>query len=695
MGDAAVYVVLAWSVVLLAVVVPGYLAYARESRERRRVERQIVEVAESLPGAVFQWRTLPGGGSRYEFVSRQASELRGVDPEAAIGDPAAILDTVMEGDRERLMEEVARGERDGRPIEVDYRVIDPRGGIRWMRTSAAPRRQPDGSVLWSGHWADVTEHKRLEDELRAAKEQADAASRAKSTFLATMSHEIRTPMNGVLGMLELLAMTRLDADQRASLAVIRESGKSLLRIIDDILDFSKIEAGKLDLRPEPASIAQVVGRVCDMYAGNASSKGLLLRRGIDSRISPWVLADPVRLQQILANLVSNAIKFTPRGEVSIEAALVDRIDGEDYVTLHVRDTGIGVSSEERQRLFEPFVQASGSIAPRYGGTGLGLSISRRLAELMGGSIEMKSQPGAGTEIVVSLRLPIVAAPDAATEMWLPEAIARGGIVRPVPPLEQALAERTLVLVVDDHPINRMVLARQVRALGYAVETAEDGLQALDLWSGDRYGLVITDCNMPELSGYQLAGHIRATEARHGHARTPVIACTANALGGEAERCLAEGMDDYLSKPVELARLAEKLRRWLPLPEDSPALAAPAAAEEGTSKSRHPFDLHVVEEISAGNPVVAREVLVRFQRYNAEDAAALRAAVADRDIERIRMGAHRVRGSSRTVGAADLAAACERMERAAAQGDWPGIEGALRDFEREVARMVDHIDSLAA
>jgi two-component system, NarL family, sensor histidine kinase EvgS len=695
MGDTTVYVILAWCVVVLVVLVPGYLAYARESRARRRVESQLADIAETLPGAVFQWRSLPNGRSRYEFLSRQTRELRGVDPEAALDDPAVILDTLMEGDRERLLEAVRQGERDGKPIEVDYRVLDPRGGIRWMRTSAAPRRMGDGSVLWSGHWADVTEDKRLEEELRAAKEQADAASRAKSTFLATMSHEIRTPMNGVLGMLELLGMTPLDNEQRSSVNVIRESSRSLLRIIDDILDFSKIEAGKLELRPEPASIPMVVQRVRDIYAGNASGKGLLLRHRVDSRVSPWVLADPVRIQQILANLVSNAIKFTPEGEVAIDVELVDRLDGEDYVRLRVIDTGIGVSAEDQQRLFQPFVQASESAGPRYGGTGLGLSISRRLAELMGGTIDMKSQPGTGTEVVLSLRLPIVAAPNAATEMWMPEALARGGINRPVPAIEQALRERTLVLVVDDHPINRMVLARQVRALGYAVETAEDGLQALDLWSGDRYGLVITDCNMPELSGYQLARHIRLSEARHGHPRTPVIACTANALGGEAERCLAEGMDDYLSKPVELARLAEKLQRWLPLPEEDAPAEQPLQTAEVIRLGRHPFDAAVLDEISAGNPVVAREVLVRFHRYNAEDAAAIREAVAQRNLPALQMASHRVRGSSRTVGATDLAVACERMERGAQRGDWTEIEAAMGDFDREVARLAEHIAGLAA
>ena len=694
MEDTAVYAAVAWVVVVGLVLVPGYGAYARESAARRRVERQIAEIAETLPGAVFQYRTQAGQAPRFEYVSRSTAELRGVDPQAVLHDPNVILNTVLESDRAKLLAAVAAGERDLAPIEVDYRVVDPRGGIRWMRTSAKPRREEDGSVLWSGHWDDITDQKRLVEELRAAKEQADAANRAKSTFLATMSHEIRTPMNGVLGMLELLAMTSLDHEQRSSLSVIRESGKSLLRIIDDILDISKIEAGKLDLRPEPASVAAIVERVAEMYRGNASTKGLLLRREIDPSLSPWVLADPIRMQQVLANLVSNALKFTARGEVVIRAHLVDRDDGEDHVRLSVSDTGMGVSREDRERLFEPFTQASEEIAPRFGGTGLGLSISRRLAELMGGTIEMHSEPGRGTEVVVMLRLPIVNAPEqaGAVDAWpaMPDRTRRA------PTVDEAVRDGTLVMVVDDHPINRMVLARQVRALGYAVETAEDGLAALEMWSTGRFGLILTDCNMPELSGYQLTHHVRSTEARHGHRRTPIIACTANAIGGEAERCLAEGMDDYLSKPVELARLAEKLQRWLPLPQTSPPLADPAnepIAEP--SAAREPFDAKVLAEISDGNAAVAREVMLRFQHFNAEDAAALRTAVASRDVAAVQSTSHRVRGSSRTVGALDLALACERVEQAARAGDWVAVDAALGDFDREVARLRAHIVGLAA
>jgi CheY-like chemotaxis protein len=392
-----------------------------------------------------------------------------------------------------------------------------------------------------------------------------------------MSHEIRTPMNGLLGMLEMLSLTQLDASQRTTLRVARESGKSLLRIIDDILDFSKIEAGKLDVRPEPARVRQVVEQVCDAFSANASSKGLLLSCRIDPRISPALMVDPVRLRQILGNLVSNAIKFTQRGEVYVTADLMERADGRERLRFYVKDTGIGISAEDQQKLFTPYTQADLGSSRRYGGTGLGLAISRRLAQMLGGSMDMVSEVGNGTTMILDVTLPIadpgLLEPEARTQPQPQPLQPVAPSQEPVIVTAQAAPGTALVLVVDDHPTNRMLLVSQVNALGYAAESACNGAEALELWKTGRFSLVLTDCNMPVMSGYELARTIRSHEAQLAAQRCPIIACTANAMTDEVPQSIEAGMDAYLVKPMGLAALMNELARWLP----APALPQPALA----------------------------------------------------------------------------------------------------------------------
>ena len=401
---------------------------------------------------------------------------------------------------------------------------------------------------------------------------AEAATQAKSAFLAMMSHEIRTPMNGVLGMLDIISLTKLDDEQRVTLEIVRDSARSLLRIIDDILDFSKVEAGKLDLRPEPSSIAAIVGRVVNIYSGNASKKGLVLRQSIDSRIDPAVMVDALRLQQILNNLVSNALKFTTRGTVEIRADLVERSAGRVTLRFTVKDTGSGMSAAEQGKLFKPFVQVGEDTVKRFGGTGLGLSISQRLASLMEGSIEVESEVGRGTSMILTVALPIADPSD------LPGDSSRAVTGLRPESLVRADPGAPHVLVADDHPINRLVLLRLVNALGYPAEEAVDGRDAFDKWVGGRFGLVVTDCHMPEMDGYELAREIRLREAQDGRERTPIIACTASAIGSEIENCLAAGMDDYLAKPIALAQLSRILDRWRSAgSSQSPGVAAAQSA----------------------------------------------------------------------------------------------------------------------
>jgi signal transduction histidine kinase/ActR/RegA family two-component response regulator len=399
-------------------------------------------------------------------------------------------------------------------------------------------------------------------ELQAAREAAVAADRAKDVFLATMSHEIRTPMNGVLGLLELLSLTELRAEQRSQVDTIRESAQSLLRIIDDLLDFSKIEAGRLEVFPEAASVPRIVSLVAEGFRGAASAKKLVLEYRVDKQISPALWVDGLRLRQILNNLLSNAIKFTEDGKVTVSAELIARQDDEELVRFDVRDTGIGIRAEDQEKLFQPFTQVARDTNRRFGGTGLGLSICRRLAEMMGGEIRLQSAVGEGTTVSLILRMKRVAAEPAAPPAQ--PALAGGVVRRTCPSVEDAERDGCLVLAADDHPINRMVLQRQLANIGYASEAAENGREALELWRTGRFALLVTDCHMPELDGYQLTRAIREEEVLGGKGHVPIIAFTANAMAGEAEQCYAAGMDDYLEKPVQIAELAAKLNVWLPL-----------------------------------------------------------------------------------------------------------------------------------
>jgi len=528
--------------------------------------------------------------------------------------------------------------------------------------------------------ADLSAIKQLQSELRDSEARAQAANHAKSAFLAAMSHEIRTPMIGVTGMVEVLAHTRLDADQRHALNIIQHSSQSLLQIIGDILDFSKIEAGRLDLAPEPVRLPALVRSTVANYSGAASSKGLALECRIDERLAAAHLADPLRLRQILGNFLSNAIKFTDDGRVEVALEWRGEVEptgattpGRERVRLRVRDSGIGVSAEAQARLFEPFSQAEGDTTRRFGGTGLGLAICRRLAELMGGEVRMDSAVGEGTTLALELVLPRAHAGEVAVEAaddTTPAAFAP----RRLPDIEQAVRERSLVLLVDDHPTNRLVIARQLALAGYASESADDGSEGLQRWRSGRYALLLSDVHMPGLDGYQLAAAIREEEARGGLPRTPIVALTASALKGEAERCIGAGMDDYLAKPVSVATLQVCLQRWLPhtgaggdggnRDRDREPAIDPTSAP-GLPQLHHPpaLDGETLDALTGGDRTEAGLLLADFLGSTAMDLGELDRAVRHGDNAATTRQAHKIKGAARLVGAIELAEAAAALEAA--------------------------------
>ncbi|MGZ3654351.1 MAG: ATP-binding protein [Bdellovibrionota bacterium] len=654
------------------------------SEMERRVQSRTEELSVSRKRFEDLVNTIDGivweadvGQAGFSFVSSQAERITGHSAARWQGEKRFWQSILHPEDLAKITGDRYLQPEKKKDLQTEYRILTADNRILWMRDHIRVIFEHGRAVKMRGIMVDVTEQKKAEIALQKEKELSQQAARVKSDFLANMSHEIRTPLNAIVGMSSLALDCQVDEEARDCLGTVKTAADSLLTLVNDILDFSKIEAGGIRLELSDFRLRSLLKNATDVIQPLAQVKGITLRCEDGTEPGTAVRGDPGRLLQVLLNLLSNAVKFTPKGG---EVKLCLKRAADARFRFEIRDNGIGISESSRKELFLPFIQADPSTARKFGGTGLGLSICKRLVGLMGGVIDLDSMPGQGSTFWFELPL---AAAHSEIDSLEEEDETGGGA--------PASRSNARVLVADDNPANQKVILRLLEKLGYSPEVVTNGREALAAFENRHFDLVLMDCQMPEMDGYEATRRIRATEqstSRAGH--TPVVALTAHALSGDRDKCREAGMDDYLSKPVTLRELARATSRWT---KRAPRLAeaAPSASTEAGSQIDPILNMSYLknlEQLNApGKSDIIRELAVIFLESGAEKLAALRGAAAKGETESVRFGAHSLKSTCHNVGAVRSAKVCgeleELAERANAQGFAEKSEFLLKRLEKEI------------
>ncbi|MFN2453212.1 MAG: PAS domain S-box protein [Pyrinomonadaceae bacterium] len=751
--------------------------------------------------------------------SDEEYRIFGLEPQEFVATYEAYLNCVHPDDRESVADIIGKAMQDKKYPDFDHRIIRPDGEVRVIHASGKITLDESGNpTKMLGTIQDITERKRIEEELEKTRDAALESTRLKSEFLANMSHEIRTPMNGVMGMTGLLLDSDLTDEQRDFTETIRSSSESLLTVINDILDFSKIEAGKLHFERLDFDVRGGIESTVELLAERAQAKNIELASLVDRNVPTQVRGDAGRLRQVLVNLVSNAVKFTEAGEVTVCAKKESETDTHVTIRYAVSDTGIGISPEAQQRLFQAFVQADGSTTRKYGGTGLGLAISKQLVELMGGEIGVESEIGRGSTFWFTARLEkpsdeiqaatpqplddlhglrVLVVDDNAmnrqilihqTTSWGMIAVEAGSGVEALESLRAASAKgepfdvalldfqmpgmdgfeltrliktdaeiasvrlvlmpsfgnrgdgqlarkmgiaaylmkpvrqsqlfdclttvmaetgadapktpqasrlvtrhslketmntsRTRILIAEDNLVNQKVAIRQVAKLGYTADIVGNGQEALEALTAIPYHIVLMDCQMPLMDGFEATREIRRREGESKH--TVIIAMTANALEGDRDKCLAAGMDDYLSKPVKVEELQQTLERW----QNSFAIDATTDSVEHNSTMEHnspPVDMERLLDVANGDEELLRELIELSLQQVSDDVVKLRTAIEAEAADDVNRLAHTNVGGCATCGMDALSALMRKLEEMGQANQLAGAAAVVAEVEREFER----------
>jgi len=606
------------------------------------------------------------------YANNSFCEMSGYDFEEIRGRNASSI--FWNDEHSVLSHDVQRRRLDGNSDAYELKTRNKKGEYKWWLISGAPSFDQKGNFVGSiGIHLDITLQKTLEHELRKAKSDAELSAQAKEVFLANISHEIRTPMNAILGIGRLLAKTHLGTQQKFYLNTIHNAANNLLVIINDLLDFSKIEAGKLTLEHIGFDLNATIRNAIQILNHRAEEKGLLLSYELDHGIVPVLLGDPYRLNQVLMNFLSNSLKFTEQGKVLISCSLLAEDQKSQEIEFKVIDTGIGMSQEFQSNLFDKFSQEDESVTRKFGGTGLGMSISKQILELMGGTIRVESRKNEGTTISFCIRFPKGNAEDLAERQYSS--------------IDAQILKGKRILLVEDNDMNRLLANTILSQYGADIDEAANGSIAIDLLKHNVYDLILMDIQMPVKDGIETTRYIRSNI----DTGIPIIALTANAYRKEEERCLKAGMNDFISKPFEEAKIVQVVAEWLGRETER---HSPVSIFADTSPNNVKlFDLDKITSISRGNEDFVNKMISMFVETMPEILKQMNDAVKSGDMKKLSALAHRMKPSLQTMNIVSLENDVQALEDNRSKSpDKPDILSHLNNVNRTIEEVLKQLNS---